>query len=395
MGAATNPIVFRFPLLQLVAVAVLLSGCGGDVSEPGAALSPHVRTAAGHAVGLGAVLTAHGGQIFGFDLNQHGSDGVLATASDVETFDQSTGAITKVFPKNNPPRTSYVAMGIVANDVGLINRQVEPKGSIYAKRLYDVMQPVTANKFTGKWTPPVKDFQVESAGPNQSTAQTAMFGIELKNQDIPDVFSSNVAKNTFGKLIHLDPDKFGVGNQPQAAQDTATNEEVIATSPDGGRVGGAPPINVLVNLKTGKQVQFNGFNNGYFHAGDVNGLAVDSASGIAATTTELNAQVEFYNLAKQNGVFAQLPCTGDTSQGNSGAGIANDSVNGLFLVTDPTYCAGSQGSAIVVYDESGNLIETITGFKFAIGEPAPVINPATRTGWAFGPTFGQLQQFFY
>lgn len=385
----------RFPLLQLVAVAVLLSGCDGGVSGTPPAVSPHARSAARDSVGLGAVLTSQGGQIFGFDINQSGSDGVLATAFNVETFDQSSGTIAKVFPKTNPPGTSYVAIDISAGDVGLINRQVVPKGKIYAKRLYNVMGPVTAGKFTGKWTPPVKDFQVEFAGPNQSTANTAIFGIELKNQDVPDLFSSNIAKNTFGKVIHLDPNTFGVGNVPQVAQDTATNQAVIAETPDGGRVGGLPPINVLVNLKTGKQKEFSGFNNGYYGAGYVNGLAVDSATGIAATTTELNAQVEFYNLAKQNGVYAQLPCTSDTSQENSGAGIANDSLNGLFLVTDPTYCDGSQGSALVVYDESGNLVETITGFKFAIGEPAPVINPSKRMGWAFGPGFNQLQQFFY
>jgi hypothetical protein len=384
----------RFPLLQLVAVAVLLSGCDGDVSES-AAFSPTARSAARHSVGLGAVLTSQGGQIYGFDINQSGSDGVLATAVNVETFDQGGGTIAKVIPKKNPPGTSYVAIGISAGDVGLINRQVVPKGKIYAKRFYNVMDTVTSGKFTGKWTPPVKDFQVETAGPNQSTANTAIFGIELKNQDVPDIFSSNIAKNTFGKVIHLDPNTFGVGNVPQVAQDTATNQAVIAVSPDGGRVGGQPPINVLVNLKTGKEIQFNGLNNGYFGAGYVNGLAVDSATGIAATTTELNAQVEFYDLAKRNGVYAQLPCTGDTSQTNSGAGIVNDSANGLFLVTDPTYCDGSQGSAIVVYDESGNLVETITGFKFAIGEPAPVINPSQRMGWAFGPSFSQLQQFFY
>ncbi|MGB6646280.1 MAG: hypothetical protein WBE35_14710 [Candidatus Cybelea sp.] len=132
-----------------------------------------------------------------------------------------------------------------------------------------------------------------------------------------------------------------------------------------------------------------------FGAGFVNGLAVDSSTGIAATTTELNAQVEFYDLARQTGVAAQLPCTGETSQGNSGAGIANDPVNGLFLVTDPSYCSGSQGSAILVYDEKANLVETITGFKFALGEPAPAINPGKRMGWTFGPGFNQLQQFFY
>jgi len=151
---------------------------------------------------------------------------------------------------------------------------------------------------------------------------------------------------------------------------------------------------VIVDLTTGKETRFNGLNNGFFHAGDVNGLAVDSTTGIAATTTELNAQVEFYNLAQQTGIAAQLPCTSDTSQINSGSGIANDPVNGLFLVTETYYACGS-GSALVVYDEKGNNVETITGFKFAIGEPPPAINPATRTGWAFGPGFNQLQQFFY
>jgi hypothetical protein len=43
------------------------------------------------------------------------------------------------------------------------------------------------------------------------------------------------------------------------------------------------------------------------------------------------------------------------------------------------------------------LKETITGFHFAIGEPAPAVNPGKRMGWAFaGPGgFTQLQQFFY
>jgi len=92
----------------------------------------------------------------------------------------------------------------------------------------------------------------------------------------------------------------------------------------------------------------------------------------------------------------QLPCTGDTDQLNSGSGIAVDPVNGLFLVTETDYACGG-GSALVVYDEAGNLIETITGFNFGIGEPAPALNPSKRMGWAFsGPNgVSQLQQFFY
>jgi hypothetical protein len=152
---------------------------------------------------------------------------------------------------------------------------------------------------------------------------------------------------------------------------------------------------VIVDLATGKSTSFSGYNNGAFHAGDVNGFAADPNTGIGATDTELNAQVEFYNFATQQPIaFAQLPCTSNTSQLNSGTGIAVDPVNKLFLVTQTSNACAS-GSALYVYDESGNLIESIPGFTFAVGEPPPVVNPNTRTGWAFGPSFDQLQQFFY
>ena len=206
---------------------------------------------------------------------------------------------------------------------------------------------------------------------------------------------SNVAANTFGKVIHLDPNLFSLDNSPQLGQYTAANEAVLASSPDAGATGGVPPINELINLKTGKTKQFPGFNNGEFHAGDVNGMAVDPNTGVEVTDTELNAQVEFYDLNKQAGIVAaQLPCTSNTSQVNNGSGIAVDPVNKLFLVTEQEYGCAS-GSAILVYDEGGNLLETITGFNFAIGEPAPAINPNKRMGWTFGPKFSQLQQFFY
>jgi hypothetical protein len=395
-----NILRFRFAL-PACAAAAALGACSSGASTPpfapvnsltpSSSLSAHAR----HTVGLGKLLTTkNGGQIFGFDIDRKGSDGVLATASDVETFDQSSGSITKSFPKKLPPGTSYAVDAIFAGDVALVTRYVVPKGQIFAKRFYDVMNPVTAGKFTNVWTPPIRDIDVLQAGVNQDTSTSALFAIELKKQDNPLIVVSDVAKNTIAKVIHLDPNLFGGGNGPQFGQDTTTNQGVFALSPDGGRVGGAAPVNVLVDLATGKEKKFAGLNNGFFGSGYVNGLAVDSTTGIAATTTELNAQVEFYNLAQQTGIAAQLPCTSDTSQINSGAGIANDPVNGLFLVTDPTY-ACSSGSALVVYDEKGNNVETITGFKFAIGEPPPVINPATRTGWAFGPGFSQLQQFFY
>jgi hypothetical protein len=400
---ALSPRYFAFVLIA--ATAAIASSAAH--ATPSAASHRPSAVYAPHDPHLGRVLTtADGGQIFGFDIDQRGDDGVLASSQtiapngtmlvSVETFDADTGAITKTFARYRGRRNSYAVDGIFAGDVGLITHYDQPPGSIYAVRYYDVMNPVGAEHFTGTWTPPISDIDVLETAENQTTSTSLLFAIELKNNDVPDLLVSNIAANTFAPVIHLDPQLFGLADGPQLGQFSAANEAVFALSPDAGAVGGSAPVNVLVDLATGKSTSFNGYNLGPFGAGDVNGLAVDPNTGVAATTTELNAQVEFYDLAKRTGIAAvQLPCTGPASQTNSGAGIAVDPVNKLFLVTDPFYCNGQQGSAIVVYDERGELVETIPGFTFVVGEPAPAIAPAKRMGWAFGPTLRQLRQFFY
>ena len=102
-------------LLQFVSMAT----AGATRAEVPAA--PRLRPAvvAGHRVGLGKVLsTADGGQIFGWDIDEHGTDGVLTTSQDVnppgaykvsvETFDQTTATITRSFAKHSGTRHSYL-----------------------------------------------------------------------------------------------------------------------------------------------------------------------------------------------------------------------------------------------------------------------------------------------
>lgn len=94
--------------------------------------------ASGHKVGLGKVLTTQdGGQIFGFDIDQHGQDGVLASARtidskgdvrvSVETFDQNTGTITKSFAKYVGMRNEYAVDGVVAGDIALVTHYITPR----------------------------------------------------------------------------------------------------------------------------------------------------------------------------------------------------------------------------------------------------------------------------
>ena len=229
---------------------------------------------------------------------------------------------------------------------------------------------------------------------NQSTSTSVVYGIELNNQDRPALAVTDIPGGT-SSLIRLDQNTFGIGHA-QVAQDTVTDQALIASAD--GAVVGPPPLNTLVDLSTGHLTQWDGLNNGFFGSGFVNGVAVDSRTGIACTTTELNAQVEFYDLATHAATFAQLPGTTETSQLNSGAAIASDPVHKLFLVADPIY-APTGDSAIVVYDEQGNFVESITGFnfsnRFTVVPVRVAVNPRLRMGFVDGPGINELQQFFY
>jgi hypothetical protein len=172
----------------------------------------------------------------------------------------------------------------------------------------------------------------------------------------------------------------------------------MATSPSFGEAGGPPPVIWTVSLKSGKMAHFSGVNcPGSVGCGYANGIGYDSSTGIACTTTELDAGVEFYNVAKKTGTRIALP--NNAGQLEAGAFVANDAVNGLFLIAQPVSSTSPSGSSIQIYNESGTLEESINGFSFSDASTViPVrisINPASRTGWVNGPQADQLQEFSY
>jgi hypothetical protein len=76
--------------------------------------------------GAGKILvhTKFGGSIFGWDLDQTGTQGILTEAggtvsSAVETFDLKTGKIVKVVSTTGP-NDQDVTLGVVGTSVGLI-----------------------------------------------------------------------------------------------------------------------------------------------------------------------------------------------------------------------------------------------------------------------------------
>jgi hypothetical protein len=326
------------------------------------------------------------GQILGFDLDQNGSDALLAnyrvlqggiTQASVETFDQRSGDITKMVKKTESSNASYAVLGIAGHDVGVVE-----SGS----GTYRLMDPVTKGKFTGTWTPPVP-FVVDQIAENQSSSTSVILGYDASYASFPTaVVVADLLANT-GKVISLDQSLFGTGNVPTIAQDPVTNQAVVT----GGNA--APLTNPsigVVDIAKGKVSAFTALGEGA-----INSVAVDSKTGTACTVTELDEGLEFYNIKTHAGFEVFLPNNGSELQ--SGSEVAMDPVHGLCIVTQPVSTGqGTQQSAVWVYDEQGNLKEGIAGFDFWFGAGL-AIDPKERRGYIVNPrpSYTTLTGFTY
>ena len=117
---------------------------------------------------------------------------MLASASyteiSVQTFDETTGKITKTFGVKKGKAVSkgddYVADGIFDGGVALVDFQKAGiPGQTPTHDMYRVMDPVTANKFTGKWSAKIKLFNVLQWAVNQTTTTSVLFGYPRSGSD--------------------------------------------------------------------------------------------------------------------------------------------------------------------------------------------------------------------
>ncbi|MGC1379388.1 MAG: hypothetical protein WA814_00025 [Candidatus Baltobacteraceae bacterium] len=390
---------------------VALAACGGARGGSGA-IPPGFGSSGLAAIdrggSLGPVLsTSDGGQIFGFDIDQNGNDGILASTNgfelSVQTFDQTSGQITRTFGvrKGHGARNGddYVGDGIFAGDIALIDHQVAGiPGQTAAKDEYLLVDPVTKMKLNGKWGIASKHFNTLQNAVNQSTTTSVVFGYERNGSDPSELYVSDLAKHT-SKVIKLNPQMFFLSMAPQLAQDTVNNLAVMATSPSSGAAGGPPPVIATIDLSSGKMTTFSGVAcPGLVGCGYANGIAYDSATGIACTTTELDGGVEFYDVAKQTGSHVLMPNGG--GQTFAGAYVVNDPVHQLFLIAQPFSSTSPSGSSVQIYDESGTLEESINGLNFTdagfLVIPVKIaINPDKRIAWVNTSHANQLQEFSY
>jgi hypothetical protein len=392
--------VFAVQILTLISAVVLGLFCFAGLRLRVAQADDFRPNPTAGPAGSVIVQDRFGGQILGFDIDQASDEGVLSEYRDlrngnvlaaVETFSQTTGQIIRIIARTQT-QDDFVTLGVVGNSVGLVERE-HPVSLRHVVRTFALLNPLNLNQVTGRWTPPVgTDHLVSLVSRNQGTSTNAVWAIDVSGNFRPTVFSSNVAANTFGPVIEVTDPDFTSGADPGFAYDSATKQAVLGHSTLGNPF--VPGKIATVDLNTGTFTKFTGVG-----LGDVNGLAVDPATGTACTTTEIDFSVEFYNLATQTG-FAQ-PLPGATQQFFSGADVEFDPVNNLFLVAQPNSSTASSGSSIHVYDVSGNLIESINGLNFSNAFnviPAHIaLNPGKRIGFVDGPDIatGQIQSFTY
>ncbi len=360
----------------------------------------------GFAQSIGGKVLVHsmfGGQIFGFDIDQNGTEGVLSEAkilangqilAAVETFDQKTGKILAVLTEIQTSGDDFITMGVVGNSVGLIEHEVE-SGLFRVTRKFQVINPLNSNQLTGTWNPPLGPQDIIMPGGvsrSQGAPNVAVFVFDNSDNFTPKVFSSNVAANTFGPAVKItDSNDFG-SVPPPIAYDSMNNQAILGGGP--GCFGCLPVIGV-VDLTKATFSKFLGIGFGF-----INGIAVDAADGIFVTTTEDDANVEFYNLADQNGFTVQLPNSGG-QQFYSGADVEFDPIHKLFFVAQPSSSVAQSGSTIYIYDTQGGLKETLNGFNFSntfnVVAMHIALKPGNRTGFVDGPDPGvtELQSFAY
>ena len=351
------------------------------------------------------VHSQFGGQIYGFDIDQNGTEGILAEARSlsngnilaaVETFDQASGDILNVVELTQPTHSQddFITLGVVGNSVGLAEHENVSNGFV-TTRTFNVLNPLSSNRITGTWIPPLGSQHIimpTGVSRSQGVPNVAVFAYDNSGNFIPWVFSSNVANNTFGPIVQItDSTNFG-SVPPPIAYDSVTNQAVL-----GGGTGafGTRPVIGVVDLTAGTFTEFEGIGFGF-----VNGIAMDSADGIFCTDTEDDASVEFYDLSTETGFTVVLPGSGG-QQFYSGADVEFDSIDKLFLIAQPNSSSAPSGSTIYAYDIHGNLQETINGFNFSnTFNVVPVhiaLHPSLRSGYIDGPDSGvtEIQAFTY
>ena len=357
----------------------------------------------------GVATTDGGGVQNGFGVDQAGLDGFLTsgqqTASgeiltSLETFDQTSNQVIQ----NVGSTTGYLyfsegASGIFGGDIALLGLQNYTTNAT----TYNLLDTVENGTVGSAWTPPsTVDNFVSEAAENTSTDTVPMYFYDPNGptNDNYRLFTTNIVKNWFSPIYDISgpiesetlPNIWGFAEDTHRYEAYAIGEDFLGNC--------VAPTIVTTNLETGAVSSFAGVGAGYPY-----GVAIDSATDRAAVPTLCDGGLSIYNLNTKKGTEYFLDGNPSPS-GNvfNGLYTENDSPNGRFLVeqtTAPDFGANNNSlSRVLVYDESGNLLEKkeqfdLFGAFVSIQAHNLQVDPAKHFGYLIGPLEVQLEPFTY
>ncbi len=311
------------PALQTAVIAVFatsFAACAGPGNSPlggSQVFGTQPRTSVQrYTVGLGPVVTSQfGGQIFGWDIDQNGNDGVLAetvlgsqVTNAIETFDESTGKITKVIQKRQRLNANVepVVDAIAGSDVGIVDVAREAQ-QFERNDYFDLIDPVTREKITGRSKP----HQILGIVPNfftnnQASSSQLMMALypDKRGDDLVGLYTYDTSRNAWGKRIDFPRTFLFQNGSPNYAAVNATTNEAVVGYLGRGRYNKHESATLhVMDAATGKHLRsFYGVGYGW-----PNGMAIDPTTDIMCTTTTGDRDVEFYKLSSGKGKAVQIP----------------------------------------------------------------------------------------
>lgn len=358
------------------------------------------------------IVPADGGQVRdGFGLDSAAGGGLLtsnqATASgsilsSLETFDPATGAIRQTLTTQSG--SSYLTMfgtGVYGSDLGVYGTQQASNEAAYT--FGTVPDVARATAVGPAWTPPAfpsSDTVIDDSGQNAPGSSDAflLYDISQFASNTPfNAFSYDFATGTASPVTNISGpvQSFGFPVFHGFDWNPATSEAYMPVDDLFADCATTPTTIVTADLATGSV--------GSFQAGGQGGaedFVLDPGTGIAAMDSQCQAnapELHLINLATHADTVVQIGGSGDTP-----ALLAVDPVHKLFLVEQllsPDSATNNDAlSSVVVVSETGQVLERLEEFSFFTVDNDThyfVLDPATRTGYAFGPDWQQIQPFGY
>jgi len=382
-GAGLTP-----TLNQVVRVVATRSGAQvGEAGDVSTIVRDGVRPADGGFVNQGFGAAAGGATGFITSAQRTASGDVL---SSVETFDQTSNAITATAGSLTNQVFATTGWGVWGRDVGLVGTKDLTAAN---PSTFNVMNPVSSGTLGAAWTPPNAGGPgVCYAATNQVDANGAFLFFDVPNNRWP-VYTSNITANTFSPLRDTSAALAGLGFPIAGGFDENTTTRTgVAPFEDVTRGCGNPDTILTTDLASGTSSSFTGVGPGMpFN------VAVDSATNRAAVVDFCSPSVVIYDLAARTGTVANLA-------GAPAVYAAADTQHGLFLleqfVGGDVPANNNAMSQLVVMDEQGHVVSTqgklnILGVFLAGGVHNLQVDPGRRIVYGFGPGAQQLQPLGY